>query len=433
MAKIKKAVIYNMMARRIEAGDLDEKYCSYEPSCGVRVPLKIIEEPDVVSVVPLSAITHSILTRCEREDMKPSAELQLTQEEAVSASKYWLGFITPKPEPKCFSWPGETGLTFQRLPWPAAEGPTPTWDALLGRMSNKEAFTAFIGSLFVEESYAQQYCWVFGAGGEGKGCINRFLEKVFGRAYCSKQPPERGDKFWSFGLINKRIVVFPDCNNTGFTAGGVFKSLTGGDPISVEAKGEMSYVAKLRAKYLFFSNEQPSLSSERADMRRIIYCEMTPRETDEVDPTFEERLWAEGGVFIGNCLAFYRKKCPNHCAIPTDHDAINDRVEELEAEHEATLATYFDRPAVSVCTEWATGREVWATLTQNAHMNRRQIEAFLSWLKRKHNICRKKIGKSGAKAYDRLKIKPISRPKKDSGQSSYADRQEDRQEDRRED
>ena len=172
-------------------------------------------------------------------------------------------------------------LAFTRLPWHAADDITPTWDLIISRMSNADAFTAWVGSLFDETSYQQQYVWLHGKGNEGKGCINRFLMRVFGPAYCAKQPKERGDKFWTHDLLGKRLVVFPDCNDSAFVASGLFKSMTGGDPIPVEAKGEMAYTTRLAAKYLIISNERPDLSSETADRRRIIYCEMTGRDDAE--------------------------------------------------------------------------------------------------------------------------------------------------------
>ena len=157
----------------------------------------------------------------------------------------------------------------------------------------------------MKTSYMQQYVWLHGKGNEGKGSLNRFLQRVFGPAYCSKQPNESGDKFWTHELLGKRLVVFPDCNDQKFVTSGLFKSMTGGDPVAVEAKGEMSYTTRLNAKYLVLSNEKPQISSEKADKRRIIYCEIAPRE-DLIDLNFEARLWDEGGAFLGKCWSLYQ-------------------------------------------------------------------------------------------------------------------------------
>jgi phage/plasmid-associated DNA primase len=145
---------------------------------------------------------------------------------------------------------------------------------------------------------------MYGQGKDGKGTLNRFLARVFGGAFCAKTPPAKGDKFWTFGLIGKRLVSFADCDDTKFVASGLFKSLTGGDPMPVEAKKQMAFTYMPVAKYLFFSNRKPEISSERSDQRRIIYCEFKP--ADVVDEAgFQERLWEEGGAFLTNCIVKY--------------------------------------------------------------------------------------------------------------------------------
>lgn len=299
---------------------------------------------EIVRIVPHETLAIDVVKYCE-ENMYKSVDYQLTSKEAKAAAEYWSYLVAPVPEPKMFSWPDETGLTFARLPWRAVAGDCPTWDRLMARMSNAKAFKAFIGSLFDPLSYLQQYIWLRGEGNDGKGSINRFLSRVLGLAYCSKQPKERGDKFWAHELLGKRLVVFPDCNDQSFVASGFFKTLTGGDPIGVEAKGRMSYTTRLNCKYLILSNERPGVSSEVADLRRLIYCEIDARDASEPVPTddaFEAQLWAEGGAFLASCISEYERGNGTGKPIAVTGDQLKDIVETNELDFEEVFDFYFE-------------------------------------------------------------------------------------------
>lgn len=295
-------------------------------------------------------------------------------------------------------WATERGYAWHRLPWDAAEGATPTWDAMLARMTNRDAFCAFIGSLFFDESSRHNYVWMHGAGGDGKGAINRFLADIFGRAYRSKQPPGHGDRFWTYGLIGTRLVVFPDCNSRGFVAGGLFKSLTGGDPVDVEAKCKMSFTTRLNCKFVFFSNEQPTLSAEAADMRRIIHCEFTeppPPATHD----FEAKLWAEGGAFLGRCAATYVAMCPHHEAIQASHDLIKDWVSQLDERFEILFEKHFAKSAAtslngksrSVVDAMSLTPQKLEELLKQDGLNQTECKEFRLWMTRTHGIKKRSV------------------------------------------
>lgn len=393
--KLAKALLHQALAKVINRTSgtkvpLGTTYYVTSPVEGIFRPLVAAQtDPDVVRYVPQSSVAADILRYCGKE-LASNDQYQLTAREADAVVAYWLYDTAAVPEPKPFSWPGETGLTFTRLPWHPHTGTMPTWDRILSRVSNCEAFLAWVGSLFDESSYLQQYVWMYGDGLRGKGCINRFLEKVFGPAYASKQPREGGDKFWTHGLIGKRLVVFPDCDDVRFITSGLFKSMTGGDPVTVEAKGEMAYTARLKAKYLVLSNEKPNISSDFADNRRIIYCEVGAREdaAAAVGSGFEEELWEQGGAFLGRCAEAYRR----HSAGPilADVIAIKEWVEDVEMPFEEVFDFYFTKDEkVGTPDEmkglWCTPIALQRVLRQEYKQRKPQLE-FLAWLAREKKI-----------------------------------------------
>jgi hypothetical protein len=370
------------------------KFHVLEPSPGGRL---ILEESagGVMSEVPADRLACQI-TQWLRLMNVP--EWCVTDQKALTIAKTWAMSADALPPKmlKSLRWASEPGYCWDRLPWDlgAYGQDCPTWDSLLSRMTNVPAFLAFIGSLFYDQSSLQNYCWVHGDGNDGKGAINRFLAKVFGKSYRSKQPPDRNGKIgnWLYSLIGSRLVVFPDCNNASFAASGPFKAMTGGDPVEFEAKFKMPFTDRLNCKFIFFSNEKPNLSSERADMRRVIYCEFTEQGT--YDPAFEDKLWAEGGAFISTCCQLYLNDYPKHGPIQSDTEAIKSLVSENEEHFETFFEANFKEAPEGKRTAQDLHNMTTDALRRVAvfpadfsarlasHFDRRGQSEFRSWLRR---------------------------------------------------
>lgn len=382
-------------------------YCVTQPAPGAVQVLRVVDE--IATIVPIEAVAMDIVKYC-KDNLQASPDYQMTKKDAEEAAKTWSYGIEPVPAPKMFSWPGETGLTFTKLPWHPVPGPCPTWDGLMARMSNRVAFQAWIWSLFDENSYLQQYVWIHGKGNDGKGCVNRFLAKIFGPAYCSKQPKERGDKFWTHELLGKRITVFPDCNDSVFVTSGFFKSLTGGDPMGVEAKGKMGYTVRFNSKYLILSNERPDLSSEIADTRRIIYCEIESRKENESrdDSDYEEALWKEGGAFLSQCRDHYFNTGCVRQPIPTDGLAVASLIEtnEMQLEEIFHFNFYLDEKNWQ---DWIEPIDLQKRLNLNFKSRKMQI-LFLSFIERRFGVVKTPVRLDKdrvVKRYQYLVGKPI--------------------------
>lgn len=329
-------------------------------------------------------------------------DLQLTTKRALECAEYFLDISTPITEPARVLWKDQPGLTFHRLPWAYADYEPdgtpidcPTWNQMALRVpKNWEAFCVFVGSLLVPESDRQQYCYLFGQGGDGKSAIVRWLAKVLGGAFASTQPPAKGgDKFWNQCVVGKRLLVFPDCNMSTYTNSGEFKTLTGGDPIKIERKYGREFHYFPNIKSLWVTNETPSASSEIADIRRIIYIEFTPRSPHEMnDPKFESKLWQEGGSFLAYCLALYREKCPDHGSIPVDNSLLTGYVEENEQEFQSA----FDARLVYIGVDtsqkldWLLAGSLWEVVA-DAFKERYQQRAFLTWIGRKYGVRRTRV------------------------------------------
>lgn len=372
-----------------------------EPSPGARL---IVQEgrDQVVSYVPEARVVQEIHQYVHQRYMIMAEDKKnFEHRNAIECMRFWRDITTSIPEPRMISWPHDEGYTFRRLPWAMEEGETPLFDEIFRRMTNGTAFKVFVGSLFFEQADLQQYVWIYSEGQTGKGVLSRFLRRAIKGAYSSQTTPTPNDKFWTSGLLGSRLVVFPDCNNRSFAASGLFKSLTGGDPIKMEQKGRQPFTAELKAKYMFLSNERPALSSEKADMRRAIFCEMGPIPPDKkMGPDYEERIWTEGGRFLAECVRTYHEWCPNHGPLIFKYpdEELDNWIGTVEEEFETKAVRYFNISKGLECAPIDFNEQLYRMWPRD----RARHNEFRAWLERKHGIRRrsKRVGATVIKIYN---------------------------------
>lgn len=322
---------------------------------------------------------------------------------------FYKKFIYTYPRidmPKTWAWADDEALTFHRLPFTGREeGETPTWDELMSRTTNAKPLMAWIGSLFISESARQQYIWLFGEGGDGKGSVIRFLEAVFGDAFGSEEPPSGdGKRFWTAGLVGKRLVAFTDTNDARWPTSGLFKTISGGDSVRVELKGGKAFTMRLDAKFLFSSNERPDITSRKADLRRVIMCEFSS--PAEAIPDFEARLWAEGGAFLRKCIALYHDLCPGHGNIASDTSAIESWAAAVDDEYQATFDRIFVHETQEKC-RWISA-PLYMRAIQRAYHDPRQRRAFRLWIERRYRAQRLSVRDERKHVYTYIAANPTA-------------------------
>ena len=256
--------------------------------------------------------------------------------------------LRTKEKIKPFAFKSDECLTFCRLPFDPVDEytVTPNWAGLLNGFTNAEALMAWIGSLFFEQSDRSQYLWLYGQGRNGKSTIARVLRRMLGDFMKFEVAPDTDSQkqYLSYGLMNKRLVVFDDfeisTKNGNFIRSGIFKGMTGSSKIAANCKYKMSCDIEINAKFLFTANSKPQISNESADLRRVIYCESKNIPFKD-DHKFEDKLYDELGNFISNCMLLYQDHCPNFGVIPVDKDQVQDAVSEFYESAEAWIDARF--------------------------------------------------------------------------------------------
>lgn len=307
--------------------------------------------------------------------------------EFADAIKYWAAMTPSLAETiEPVRSKSNSGYTWHKLPFDLQKGKHPHWDELLSRMSNAEAFTCWVASLLDAKSNCQQYVWLYGEGRNGKGAVARFLTKLMGPASIWERVPNESDRFWTSGLIGKRLVIFDDCERYNFPSSGLFKTLTGGSDIRVERKNATSFTAPLNAKYIFTSNTNPTLSSKEADLRRSIYCEVG-NITKPFGSDYEDQLWKEAPNFLHYCWLKYRDLCPDSKEIPVDRSQIEMLASNNEEEFQIIWDKYFiPSPESSIAPKKLS--EVFKAEGLYSDQN---IRRFKDWMTRIHGVKKRSI------------------------------------------
>ncbi len=220
--------------------------------------------------------------------------------------------------------------------------------------------------------------------------------------------PQEPNQFWTNQLANKRLVIFPDCENYHFPTKGLFKSLSGDDPITIEPKMKAPYTTLLDCKFLFTSNQLPALSSEWSDLRRAIFVRLDGGA--EWSEGFEDRLWEEAAQFLTNCLVVYEKACPTHGPIPVDHDAseLSSWVSTIEEHFEEAFSEWFTLDENG----YVTPSDMQRILKSVASKRGPQLE-FLKWMDRTYQIRKRAVRLSSeipVKRYVGLIVKKNTAP-----------------------
>ena len=218
----------------------------------------------------------------------------------------------------------------------------PQWDLLLSNFTNVPAVKMFIGSLFIPDSDRSQYLWLYGKGGNGKSSLAKVLSRALGKFVRYEQVPKDEDKYWTYGLLGKRLIVIDDCNKYGFVQTGLFKSATGSSMVRVERKYGDPTDADLFCKFLFTSNTKPSVSNDVADQRRIIFSSAKNREAFEFDREFLVKLNSQLSNFLSNCVLEYMKNCSDGRPIPTDNTEALELAEEFEEDMAAWIESHYE-------------------------------------------------------------------------------------------
>jgi hypothetical protein len=298
---------------------------------------------------------------------------------------------TIEQDPQPFTFEGDERLSFKRFKWKPQEGAFAAWEEFLMRLSDRDAFMAWIWSVFEERNVGRQYLWLHGENGEdGKSVVGRLLAETFGNAATGITGGNlRELRFFYASIWGKRLVLYADCKNAKLGMHEVVRAMTSGDPVQVEVKNGPTFSAVLHSKLLVMSNYAPDITSGNADLSRCVYITVSESKTKD-DPTWESRLRAELPAFLHACREVYSDRCPHHGKVQLS-EATTQGVLAAADEFEADFDDLFHQ-------NWATApadvavqaHEVRSALRLAGFKDSLQQRDFKNWIIRKYGVVRRK-------------------------------------------
>lgn len=277
----------------------------------------------------------------------------------------------------------------------------PIFEEFLSRTTNRNCFAAFIGSIFFQDSYMQQYLYVHGQGQDGKSSVMNVLRSIIGQGYQSINPKVSGDRFWYMKTYGKRLCVASDLNQyeaNKFPSSAEIKALTGGDPIFYEGKGEGGFTENSISKIILISNFPPTISGQKSDVRRLIYCQVEKTDNNDFGDIekYVDRLKKESKQIIEYCISVYKKMCPKHGPISVDKP--EDLIDAAEEYYTMLFENNF-KVVNGAELSFGTVRE---RLLSLGIKDNREVHNIKACWERRYNIVPKK--KNGFRFYENLKI-----------------------------
>ncbi|MEZ0208721.1 MAG: DUF5906 domain-containing protein [Candidatus Paceibacterota bacterium] len=354
----------------------------------------IVYRDEARTPVPLRKLSDYVVAESSLEGLCEiaSAELKangvkISKSKVKELAETWEMNATPVNQlPKSFSL-SPTELTFNFISIDIADIPTPTFDNFISRCgSNGPALMAFIWSIF-EDVEVQQYVLMRGEGKDGKGSLMRLIERLVGsRAYHGASSQ---DKHWVAKLVGKRVAFWADVNSTAFVMSEQFKSVTGGDKVTVEDKYKVSFSTKLDFRAFIATNNEPELTSKKSDLRRIIYVQVDELPTPIEN--YEEKLQAEAAGILHKCREQFNKLYNQTIKeIKCDDTLARDKAAAFEIEFSGLVHQCFE-----IGPEFETLNEEVFNEVRMVFKFTSRYGQFKNWLAREYGITEEKVKLSG--------------------------------------
>ena len=141
----------------------------------------------------------------------------------------------------------------------------------------------------------------------GKTQIKKLLTELIGIKYTSSMDLDKmnNSQFGTSELYNKRLAGSNDMRYTTISDMGIFKQLTGGDPISIEFKGRGAFSYIYNGFIWFLANDFPMFSGKKGKeiYERFLAIPCTHVvEKDKQDPELVNKMLKEKEYIVALCV-----------------------------------------------------------------------------------------------------------------------------------
>lgn len=197
------------------------------------------------------------------------------------------------------------------------EGETPAWDSFLYQFKReiyRELFMAWVYSVFKDDNFGRQLCWINGMGKTGKSTamsvIRDYLQTINSELTRTIEDTWREDKFSLAAYKNCRLALVANNINRGLLRRITIQNLTGNDPVTIRKMCKENESAVIYSKVLVCSNYPPFVHVHlEHEISRILYLELDNQRCYAAANAWKRETDGEWNVLLKVEFLMFLKKC----------------------------------------------------------------------------------------------------------------------------
>ena len=238
---------------------------------------------------------------------------------------------------------------YHRCDIPAIDVPTPLWDSWLNRLSDPDAWLAWIYGVLSHQWRGRQVLWVEGEGLARKSFASRVIgEYMYGPTYSvidgmTVRAPNA--QFLTAGYIDSALIVWDDCANSRALMTEAVKMLSpggSGNRQRIEGKGADAYFTKLESRIMINSNKSPELTGEKSIRSRLVYIHVAnPTDESIADTAIEPKYVAELPGLLFKAKAAYERVVDNDFTIK-QNEFSSKKIDDFENKFYSDVSAVVD-------------------------------------------------------------------------------------------
>lgn len=273
--------------------------------------------------------------------------------EVRDLTDYWTQLAKASERPVLMGREGSDDWCLFRQKYLPEEGDITAWKGWLDRLSDPEAFAAWIWGVYSGEYKGRQILWMHGPNGlDGKTYVQNTLgDQLFGPLRGTVGNAQlKNTQFLTSSLEGKLLVTLGDCNVSTLHKYEIIKSISAGekgDAVTIEHKGKTAYPAKLQSRLWVNSNLAPDLDNGVHETSRILYISVA-KIVGEADNDIERKVIAELPAFLYYARECFNKRCPQGSSIIKGNTLTDSLVADLNIDAVEEFQGWFENGFQSV-------------------------------------------------------------------------------------
>jgi len=259
--------------------------------------------------------------------------------------------------------------------------PCPTWETILDRLSDPDAFLAHVWSIFEPRYEGRQVLWLQGAGNDGKSIAMNALIRGTGLQAASLSDTDLlgGNQFLYSSLWDKPLVLVNESKNVNVLMTGTIHKLTGRDLVSVEYKHGQRFAAQFQGVVFVTSNGLPEIEKTASNLTRLTVVTIKPLK--QFIPGLVAKLVAEVPALLFRARNAYALRCKDHFRIDLN-DAAQAAVSAATGFEDEMHATVLHAAGIRLDPEGFLSRKdvMRQVIATGAKLDANRTASFYRWL-----------------------------------------------------